>query len=310
MRYCNGVFEGGGVRGIGHVGAVCRLEQEGIRFVDLAGSSAGAIVAALLAAGYSGRELQQEMETLDYEAFKGKDFLDRLGTVGKALSLLFHFGVYDTDYLEAWVGELIERKQVITFGDVKKLGRKLKITASDLTDRKLLILPDSLEQFGILGDDFPVSRAVAMSASIPIFFEPAVLVDRDGKEHLVADGGLLSNYPMWVLEDSQLGGRRPTLGFRFSGEQKQENGRNENRKFGLAEYLMSIADTCMDAIDNSHISSEEGERTIWISTTITLNGGSRNIHATEFGISREESQALFENGSRAAERFLLQKNVL
>ena len=52
MKLCNGVFEGGGVRGIAHVGAACVLEAAGYRFEALAGSSAGAIVAALLAAGY------------------------------------------------------------------------------------------------------------------------------------------------------------------------------------------------------------------------------------------------------------------
>ena len=76
MKKCNAVFEGGGVRGIGHVGAVCRMEQAGWQFADLAGSSAGAIVAALLAAGYSGRELRKELETLDYMRFKGKDLPD------------------------------------------------------------------------------------------------------------------------------------------------------------------------------------------------------------------------------------------
>ncbi len=79
MKKCNAVFEGGGVRGIGHVGAVCRMEQAGWQFADLAGSSAGAIVAALLAAGYSGRELRKELETLDYMRFKGKDLPDYFG---------------------------------------------------------------------------------------------------------------------------------------------------------------------------------------------------------------------------------------
>ena len=47
------VFEGGGVKGIGLVGAVAFAEEKGYRWVNLAGTSAGAIVAALLAAGYN-----------------------------------------------------------------------------------------------------------------------------------------------------------------------------------------------------------------------------------------------------------------
>lgn len=45
----DGVFEGGGVRGIAHVGAICALNERGYSFERVAGTSAGAIIAALLA---------------------------------------------------------------------------------------------------------------------------------------------------------------------------------------------------------------------------------------------------------------------
>jgi predicted acylesterase/phospholipase RssA len=47
------VFEGGGVKGIALVGATAVVEATGYRFANLAGTSAGAIVAALLGAGYT-----------------------------------------------------------------------------------------------------------------------------------------------------------------------------------------------------------------------------------------------------------------
>jgi NTE family protein len=49
----DGVFEGGGVKGIALVGAASEIEAAGYEIVNLAGTSAGAIVATLLAAGYS-----------------------------------------------------------------------------------------------------------------------------------------------------------------------------------------------------------------------------------------------------------------
>ena len=52
------VFEGGGVKGIGLVGALEVMEQAGYRWNMLAGTSAGAIVAALVAAGYTASELK------------------------------------------------------------------------------------------------------------------------------------------------------------------------------------------------------------------------------------------------------------
>ena len=51
------VFEGGGVKGIGLVGAVAVAEERGYQWVNIAGTSAGAIVAALLAVGYSVAEI-------------------------------------------------------------------------------------------------------------------------------------------------------------------------------------------------------------------------------------------------------------
>ena len=60
------VFEGGGVRGIAFIGAIQVMEASGYEWESLAGTSAGAVVAALLACGYSGEELMGIMSTLDY----------------------------------------------------------------------------------------------------------------------------------------------------------------------------------------------------------------------------------------------------
>ena len=51
------IFEGGGAKGYAHIGAVQAAEERGFHFVGLAGTSVGALIAALLAAGYSGKEL-------------------------------------------------------------------------------------------------------------------------------------------------------------------------------------------------------------------------------------------------------------
>ena len=71
------VFEGGGVKGIGLVGAVAVLEEHGYVPKSLAGTSAGAIVATLLGAGYSGRELHDVIINLDFHQFEDRGFEDR-----------------------------------------------------------------------------------------------------------------------------------------------------------------------------------------------------------------------------------------
>jgi NTE family protein len=63
------VFQGGGVKGIGLVGAYSILEERGYRPVNMAGASAGAIVAALVAAGYSAEEMRDIMMEIPFHEF-------------------------------------------------------------------------------------------------------------------------------------------------------------------------------------------------------------------------------------------------
>ena len=58
MNYI-GIFQGGGVKAIAHLGAIKALEERGFRCVKAAGSSAGAIVASLLIVGYNADELKE-----------------------------------------------------------------------------------------------------------------------------------------------------------------------------------------------------------------------------------------------------------
>ena len=304
MKICNGVFEGGGVRGIGHVGAVCRMEQAGWQFADVAGSSAGAVVAALLAAGYTGKELKKELETLDYTRFKGKDLPDYFGVLGRSFSLLANLGVYNTDDLGDWMGELLNRKGMRRFGDVAESGRKLKITASDLTEKRLLVFPDDLEKFAAEPEEFCIAPAVRMSVSIPVFFEPVRWKDRTGREHLVVDGGLLSNYPVWLLDDGKRMPSRPTFGFKFLDERERCSSRACQAQSNLIDYLKAIVSTCLDAIDNNHLSAGDFERTIGIPAAVGEGEARRKISAVDFDLDPEDSRALFENGWNAAGRFL------
>jgi len=72
---CDAVFEGGGVKGIGLVGAVSEIEKAGYKFENLAGTSAGAIVASLLSVGFTAKEIKEELEKLDYSDFKDEGLL-------------------------------------------------------------------------------------------------------------------------------------------------------------------------------------------------------------------------------------------
>jgi NTE family protein len=314
MPKCDAVFEGGGVKGIGLVGAVLALEEAGYEFVNLAGTSAGAIVASLLAVGYTGAEIREILQQVDYSAFKDETLLDTLGLPGKVINTVFEYGVYKGDFFENWLEELLQAKNKTTFGDIRmnnatqaKYVYKFQAIASDITDKRLLVLPGDLSHFGFDPDKFSIARAVRMSISIPLFFEPVVLTDSFGKEHYIVDGGVLSNYPVWLLDDGTSDPKWPTFGFKFTQQDTRTlEGPAGNAKPGILGFLVAIAGTMLDAHDKYHISVSHGDfqRTISIPTSVEIEGSVKSISVTDFDITHEESAALFNNGVMAARNFL------
>lgn len=172
----DGIFEGGGVRGIGHVGAVCALEEEGYEWTRLAGTSAGAIVAAFLACGYNGKELKEIIGNLDYTKFISKTWMYNIPLIGRGLSLFLQNGLYKNDYEEEWIESLLLKKGFRYFNDLGDDG-KLKIIVSDISNGKMVVIPDDLPQYGLSHKDVTIAQAVRMSGTIPFFFQPVKIKD-------------------------------------------------------------------------------------------------------------------------------------
>src|SRR5690348_16290993 len=105
------VCEGGGVRGIGLVGAVHALAAAEYEFPRVAGSSAGAVVASLVAALQAAGEplsrLDERAQRIDYSKFADPTLLARIPVVGPALSLVVKDGLYKGDYLENLMSGLL-----------------------------------------------------------------------------------------------------------------------------------------------------------------------------------------------------------
>jgi NTE family protein len=109
------VLEGGGVKGIAVVGAMV-LEEHSYRFHRVAGTSAGAIVAALSAADMKGADMVKVLRHVDYRRFRDRSVLNRLGPPGKVASLVFDREIYEGKYLTTWLGEQLAAQGV---GDIK-----------------------------------------------------------------------------------------------------------------------------------------------------------------------------------------------
>src|SRR5437868_6300230 len=306
------VCEGGGVKGIGLAGAYSVLDERGYKPQNVAGTSAGAITAALIAAGYSSSELKDVIFNLDFRRFEDPDWEDRIPLIGKGLSVLIEEGIYRGDDCLAGMRELLAAKGVRTFADLKtdftdpKYSSRLQVIASDTTGRQLLVLPRDAGQLGIDPDELEVAHAVRMSMSIPIFFEPVrVHNGQTNKEHLIVDGGMLSNFPVWLFdcEDEEVPDW-PTFGMLLVepdpkvpiGERIPPPEHAPHGVRGLVDLISSMVHTMMEAHDRLYLEQASYARTIPIPTL--------GVHTTEFDIPRDRAQALYDSGRQAAEKFL------
>jgi len=294
------VFEGGGVKGIGLTGAVAVAEERGYQWANVAGTSAGAIVAALLAAGYSGPEMKEIIEELDYNRFKDAGFLDRVPLAGPLASLIFEKGIYEGRFFENWMRGLLREKNIETFSDLvleeykddERYRFKLRVIASDITRGQLLVLPQDIADFGIRPEDLNVAVAVRMSMSIPFFYEPVKLRNmKTNQVSYIVDGGVLSNFPVWLFDTEGGVPEWPTFGFKLV---EPEEGMPHQIR-GPISLLVALFSTMVEAHDARYIKDEQFARTIPIPTL--------GVGTTEFDISREKSAALYQSGREAAEKF-------
>lgn len=293
------VFEGGGVKGIGHVGAASVVEKKGYQFENLAGVSAGAIIAALLAAGYTAKELKAVMDKLDYNNFKDTGFVGRIPALGPVARLLFSDGIYKGQWFEGWMRDLLLQKGVLTFKDLimkeytdePKYRYKLQVIAADISRGKMLILPKDIEQYGIRPDNLHVAKAVRMSMSIPFFFKPVILKKKTGEKCYIVDGGLLSNFPVWLFDDGTENPPWPTIGFKLV-----EPAEGKPHKIdGPISMFTALFNTMLDAHDARYVDEADWMRTISIPTL--------DVGTVDFDISKKKSEALYQSGIDAAESF-------
>ncbi len=171
----------------------------------------------------------------------------------------------------------------------------------------MLVLPRDLASFGFEPGEFSVSQAVRMTMSIPVFFEPVKLKDKEGRTHLIVDGGVLSNYPVWLLDDGTTDPPWPTFGFKLMEEDERRLKRPDSDPIrNPVDYFKALAGTMLDAHDNYHISQSKGDfdRTIGIATAVTLEGSTKQIQTTDFDITPLESEGIFQNGADGARKFL------
>lgn len=313
------VLEGGGVKGIGLVGALHELDRAGYRFgrfVDtrVAGTSAGAVVGSLVAAGMPVDRMQRMIRKVNYRRFRDKSALDRVPFVGEGISLLFERGVYEGDYLREWLGNLLAELNVETFDDLaiddpdpwmdEDQRYSLVVMATDVTLGQLVRLPwDYRRLYGLDPGKQRVVDAVRASMSIPFFFEPVTLANRETRApSTLVDGGVLSNFPIDALDRTDgREPRRPTFGIKLLPALPRHDAQIipflGARLLPPVRLLESLISTAIVGHDQTRLSLP------WVKArTIQVDTG--EIGITDFDLDDRREQVLYANGRRAARAFL------
>jgi NTE family protein len=157
------VLSGGGARGIAHIGVIDALRSHDIEPDAIAGSSSGAIIGALAAAGHSTETMLEFFQ-------KASPFRLSVVTVRKA-------GILDTAKVVASFREYFPEDSF------EALKIRLFLTATDIINARLRIFESG-----------PLISAILASCSLPMVFTPTEI---DGRWYV--DGGVINNFPIEPL---------------------------------------------------------------------------------------------------------------
>ena len=186
------VLSGGGAKGLAHIGALRVLDSLGIRPDLVVGTSMGAVVGALYASGYTGRELDSLARVVPLANL----FRTYQPLAPRSLGILQplvvweqgerRFALQSASVLEAEVSALVNaamlRGNLLARGDFDSLPIPFRAVATDLAHREVVVMKS--------GD---LAQAVRASAAVPLLFAPEY---RDGR--YLTDGGLSANIPVGV----------------------------------------------------------------------------------------------------------------
>lgn len=303
---CFGVFQGGGTKAAAFAGAYGVIHEAGVKFHAVAGTSAGAIVAAFIGAGAQPDFLEEALRSLDFKALlkpprpegrfsdKWSYLVGKLLAVPGTISTKFEYagkilkfgGIYSSEGIEEWVEnklqELLGRtvlrgRDTIRFRD---LLLPTNIVVSDLASGTARVM--SIDRT----PDTSVALAVRASCSIPIFFQPVI----EGQNRLV-DGGLVSNLPTFVFTELGLQRTRRVLAFQLSPERKSQSA------WTIGSMAKKLVDTIVSGTADVQLRLQSEVNTIAINTG--------DVSAVDFDQMNEPMrEELVKNGRQAAQKFI------
>jgi NTE family protein len=322
----NLVFQGGGVKAYVYHGVLRVLDEMGIlpQIERVAGTSAGAIQAAMLCFRLNTEETINLYKTVDYAKIRApypvqvpeqqrisllETQIDRVrGNLDTANRFIHKFGLYSMDYLQNWLHNTIaaycDGNSRATFADFRACGfRDLYTTAVNIDRHRAEIFSHETTP------NVAVADAVVMSAAIPFFFEA---VQFDGKsigkgDHYI-DGGALNNYPLTIFDDPRFKERSKhftyginweTLGCQLHTPEDCSDRKTEINN--ILQYAEAVIET-MSEVQNVAVDLRTVDR--WRSMSIS----NCCVSTTDFELQPDESNPKYvemvKTGEQAARQYL------
>ena len=197
------VLSGGGAKGLAHIAVIKALEENGIPIDYICGTSMGAIVAGLYAAGYSPDEMEQLFKSEQFKFWSTGKIqeeyryyyskleedpswleLDLLRKADK-LKIMPPTNLIPEEQMDFAFMEMFSSVTAINKGDFNKLFVPFFCVATDVYNNKEVVLRQ-----GDLGE------AIRGSMTFPLYFKP---IEIDGS--LVFDGGIVNNFPVQDMKE-------------------------------------------------------------------------------------------------------------
>jgi NTE family protein len=334
-------LEGGGVKGIGIVGAVAVLAEAGYRFQRIAGTSAGGIAAALIASiskeGGPMTGLKGYLDTLEFAKFMPDGpihrIFDHLGKPGQAVAdagvLTHKMGIYSGDYLAEWLGPILNKDLgVTTFSDLKitqdedpgmslpeNKRYRLVVHTSDITRGQLVHLPWDYAFYGQPADEQEVTAAVRATMSIPFFFEPVTFTAAEAHVDVPGPDGrpIRTHYEGGTVNWVDGGMLR---NFPINAFDREDGGPPRWPTIGIK---LSSLQTEFPATEAAKTSLNEAVHCLktmmneWDAYSVDAATAGRTIFvdhggfsATDFHLTADQQNQLFLNGVTAATAFIIE----
>lgn len=256
-------LSGGGIRGIAHAGVLKALEDNNIKIDVIGGTSAGSMIAALYAIGYSPYYIYILFKTYAKNIIGTNANPIISGVHGYLKNRKKNIkGLKDGEEIEKIFNEIAKKRNVEKISDIKM---PIIIPTVDIMNSKEYVFTNHIPEEAVDKEqyitDITIGRAVRASSSFPAVFNPC----KDEK-HAFMDGGTLDNVPVYEVKKQ---GADKVIAVKFDSDPVKEDS-------NLMDIIMKTID-----IMGSKISEESLEMSDLILNVYTDKVGLLDINKLE-----------------------------